>query len=347
MKFLFAEKYLPSALIALLFISCSSKESPKPAIPPSENTKSFEAMNTFMAIKSYGPNASAANDSAEKLVFKLESLLSTTKNSSHIYKLNHAEKYPVQVDDKVKELANFALKMAKETDGALNPVLYPIVHTWGFTTEKYRVPADSEIQAILPLTDFNQVNISSSGIAMKPGMMMDLGAVGKGYAGDKILELLKSKGITSAVLDLGGNVQTLGCKKDGKKWKVGITNPWGGPPIGGVEVCDMAVVTSGGYERFFEQNGKRYIHIFDGKNGKPVENGLSAVMIIAPSGLYADALSTAIFVMGENKAIDFWKKNREKFQMLLLREDKSVLYTKELDPIIRFTYSLKSKNIID
>ena len=344
MKLLSAKKFLPLALGTLFLVACSQKE---PAISPSESIKSFEAMNTFMSIKSYGPNASEANDSAEKLVQQLESLLSTTKDSSHIYKLNHSEEYPVKVDIKVKELAEFALNMAKETNGALNPVLYPIVHAWGFTTENYRVPADSEIQAILPLTDYNQVNILDNGITMQPGMMMDLGAVGKGYTGDQILALLKSRGMTSAILDLGGNVQTLGCKKDGKKWKVGITNPWGGPPIGGVEICDMSVVTSGGYERFFVQDGKRYIHIFNGKNGKPVENGLSAVTVITKSGLYADALSTALFVMGEEGAIDFWKKNRNKFQMLLLREDKSALYTKQLEPIINFTYNLKNKIVID
>lgn len=347
MKLFIAKKYLTFTLAALFFISCSKEETAKPAPSPSENVKSFEAMNTFMTIKSYGPNASEANDSAEVLVQQLESLLSTTRDSSHIYKLNHSERYPVQVDAKVKKLADFSLEMAKETDGALNPVLYPIVHAWGFTTENYRVPSDSEIQNILPLTDYNQVKISETGIFMKPGMMMDLGAVGKGYAGDQIIALLKSKGMTSAILDLGGNVQTLGCKKDGKKWKVGITNPWDGPPIGGIEVCDMAVITSGGYERFFEKEGNRYIHIFDGKKGKPVENGLSAVTIIAKSGLYADALSTALFVMGEDGAIEFWKKNRNKFQMLLLRENKSAIYTKELESVIKFTYNINNRIVID
>lgn len=342
-----------SGLCCIIFFACKSNDSAN-LHKPTTSAKSFEAMSTFMTLKSYGPNSQKANESVEEMIANIEAQISTTNKDSYIYKINNdnnrEEKF-IDIPPQIAELIEFSLKMAKKTNGAFNPVLYPIVHLWGFTTAKYKVPADFEIEETLAITDFNKVTITkkrdnSATITMKKNMMIDMGAVGKGFAGDQAIQMMKEMGITSAIIDLGGNVQTLGCKPDGSPWKIGITNPWGEAPIGGIAVCDKAVITSGGYERFFEENGKRYIHIFDGKKGKPVENNLAAVTVIAKSGLFADALSTALFAMGKEKSIEFWKKNHEKFQMILVMNDKSVAYTEELTNTLTITNLAKDKKKI-
>ncbi len=337
-----------------MFFACSKDDSTNTQ-EFKTSAKSFEAMNTFMTLKSYGPKSDAVNDSVASMIAGLEANLSTTKESSLIYKFNHdnsGEEKHITIPPEFANLFLFSLNMAQKTDGAFNPTLYPIVHLWGFTTEKYRVPSAPEIAEILTLTDFTKVTIlekdesGAATIQMKKGMMMDMGAVGKGFAGDRAIQMMKSKGITSAILDFGGNVQTLGCKSDGKPWKVGVTNPWGDAPLGGIAVCNKAVITSGGYERYFEQNGKRFIHIFDGHTGRPVENELASVTIVAESGLYADALSTSLFVMGKDKAIEFWKNNHESFQMILAMNDHTIAYTDGLKDVLTLTHQIKSKTII-
>lgn len=313
-------------------------------------TKSFEAMNTFMTVKSFGVEPDRANDSVKILVDGLEKHLSTTLQNSDIYKLNHSSGESILVAKPVADLVAFALKMAQSTDGALNPALYPVVRAWGFTTEEYRVPPDSEITKLLAYTNYRKIRVDTAlagaKITLAPQMMVDLGAVGKGYAGDKAIDLLRRQGITSAVLDLGGNVQTLGCKPDGKPWKVGVTNPWGGPALGGVSVCDKAVISSGGYERYFEQNGKRYIHIFDAASGRPVENGLASVTIIAKSGMYADALSTAMFVKGVDGAVDYWKKHRD-FDMILVTSERELYYTAGIRDVLKVVYLFDKVVVIE
>lgn len=348
-------------LLITLITSCQEKKS----------VISFEAMDTFMTIQAYGKNAEEAANQAKNEILNLENLISTTKESSDIYKINHAtnkknttvatnataptanptttntftptaqtanppstpsENLKLSVSPQTSQLLSFTLQMADRTQGALNPALYPITLAWGFTTENYRLPSDSEIAGLLPLTDYRQIHIGSDTVSIKSGMMLDLGAVGKGYAGDKAIEILQKNGIKSAILDLGGNIQTLGTKADGSEWSVGIKNPWEGKVAAGLKVTDKAVITSGGYERFFTaDDGKNYIHIFDPNTGRPVQNDLASVTIISKKGLYGDALSTALFVMGKDKAIAYWEnhhnlKNQD-FEMLLITNDKKLIYT--------------------
>ena len=180
------------------------------------------------------------------------------------------------------------------------------------------------------------------------GMMIDFGAVAKGFASDEAEKILKAYGIGSAILDLGGNIVALGTKPDGTEWNVGIKNPWNGEnPVAGIKIKNHCVVTSGGYERFFVgEDGKKYIHIFDGKTGFPVENELESVSVISESGIYADSLSTALFVMGTEKAIDFWKSNRD-FDMILITKDKRIFFTKSINEKISVLYDFAEKICVE
>ena len=183
-------------------------------------------------------------------------------------------------------------------------------------------------------------------------MQLDFGAVGKGYAGDRAAEILKKNGIKSAILDFGGNIQTIGNKPDGSAWTVGIKNPWaaaeGGNAVAcGVKIRDKAVITSGGYERFFiGEDGKKYIHIFDGKTGRPVENDLESVTIICEKGLYGDALSTSLFVMGKEKAVQFWKENRD-FDFILITKKRELLCTKSIKDEMKIIFDFENISIVE
>lgn len=311
--------------LSVFLISCSN----------SSDTLSFESMNTFMTIKSFGKNSKQANLLAQKEILNLENLISTTNPKSEVYILNHMENPKLQVNALTKDILTYALKAAEKTDGALNPALYPITSAWGFTNENYRIPDDKEISELLKLTDYSKISINENLVSMPKDFMIDLGAVGKGYAGDLAISILKSQGINSAILDLGGNIQTLGKKADGTNWSIGIKNPWGGNVIAGLQISNKAVITSGGYERYFTVNDQNYIHIFDSKTGKPVQNDIASISIITEKGLYGDALSTALFVMGKEKALEYWRKNKNSpdgaFDMIIISTDKKITYTTGLE----------------
>ena len=323
------KRFFEVCFVCLAFVSCGIKS----------DVRSFEAMNTFMTVRSFGKNSIAANSLIQNRMESYERMLSVTNDGSLLFRLNENPEEGIVVDGEIFKLVDFALCMAEKTSGALNPVLYPVTKAWGFTSEKYRVPEEKEISALLEVVDYRKVNVSVTSdseindgfrIRMDKGMMMDLGAVAKGFAGDRAVEILSENGITSALLDLGGNIQALGGKPDGTPWSVGIKNPWGGEPVCGIRIKDCSVVTSGGYERFFtDEKGKRYIHIFDSRTGYPVENDIASVSVISSSGLYADSLSTSLFVMGFEKAVSFWKSSGD-FDFVIIKNSKEIFYTEGL-----------------
>ncbi|MEE0887074.1 MAG: FAD:protein FMN transferase [Treponema sp.] len=334
-----------------VFVSCAQNS----------NFIAFDSMNTFMTLKTYGRNAAKANLKVKARICELESYFSTTLKESDVYKINHSNGDFEFLHDETARLALYAFEMAKKTDGALNPAIYPIVRAWGFTTGEYKIPSETEILSILPYADFSKVQIekitnpentekSAEKIILhkQDEMMIDFGAVAKGFASDEAVKILKAYGIGSAILDLGGNIVALGTKPDGTEWNVGIKNPWNGEnPVAGIKIKNQCVVTSGGYERFFVgEDGKKYIHIFDEKTGFPVENELESVSVISESGIYADSLSTALFVMGTEKAIDFWKSNRD-FDMILITKDKRIFFTKSINEKISVLYDFAEKICVE
>lgn len=325
-------------LFLALTVSCSC----------GKDVRSFEAMNTFMVIKSYGRKAAKANLLAQKRICELEDFISVTKAESDVCRVNESLGNEIVLHDETFFVLDFALKTADESSGVFNPLLYPVIREWGFTTGEYRVPAKPEIERLMGFTDYRKVKLNpeKKSVALEKNMMIDLGAVGKGYAGDCALQVLRQNGIKSAVLDLGGNVQVLGKKTDGSLWKIGVKSPWGEGTAAGLEAEDMAVISSGGYERFFEKDGKRYIHIFDGRTGFPAENELAAVTVVCKTGLLGDSLSTTLFVMGLEEACAFWR-NRRDFDMILLTNDRRIFYTEPLSERISLLYPFEAVSVVE
>lgn len=306
-------------------------------------------MDTYMTFTAYGTDAEPVILAAEDKIREMEELWSVTDKNSDVYAVNHSSGQTVTVDWKTAELLSFALDMAEETNGALEPTIYPVLTAWGFTTGENRVPAETELAELLEKVGYDKVELNNDQIQMEPGGMIDLGAVGKGYAGDEAAQILRERGITAALLDIGGNIQAIGTKPDGSDWRVGLKDPFSGGVLGIIQVSDVAVVTSGNYERFFiGEDGKVYGHIIDPATGHPVENGIASVSVIASEGKLCDALSTALFVMGLENAQDYWRQRRN-FEMILIMEDGDIYLTEG----IRDSFSLNSEyrnmkiNVID
>lgn len=295
------------------------------------DTRDFFAMNTYIRLEAYGDGAEDALALAQARVEELEGLWSVADETSDIYAVNHSGGQPVSVNEDTAEIVSFTLEMAEETGGALEPTIYPVLTAWGFTTEEHRVPSQEEITELFASVDYRKVSVDGNTIQLEPGMMLDLGAVGKGYASDEVATLLREEGVTSALLDLGGNIVMIGSRPDGSDWRLGLQSPFENDTVGVLTASDCAVVTSGNYENFFTaDDGTIYGHIIDPATGYPVSNDLASVTIVAGDGKLCDALSTSLFVMGADGAIEYWREHPG-FEMVLITQDCQVLVTEGLE----------------
>ena len=293
------KKFLSLFLLPVLLITTACSRSVS-----QPETATFLAMDTTIDLTVYGD--AALLDQVQAQVSALEDQISVTRPDSQVYAIN-ANGSGV-LTGSAKEVMEGALDMCRRTDGALDLSIYPIVRAWGFTTGSYQVPPEEEIQALLPLVDYTRIQYDPADgtVSIPAGMEIDLGSVGKGYAAGQAAQLLRDSGVTSALLNFGGNVQTVGCRPDGSPWQIAVKDPRGGTPMMVLSIDDQAVVTSGGYERYFEQDGQTYWHIMDPATGHPADSGLLSVTVVGRDGLVCDGLSTSLFVMGLEKAADLW-----------------------------------------
>ena len=314
--------FISAMLSALLFLTgCSAESSPEPV------QGTFFAMDTVMDFTIYGE--SGLIDQSESLIASLESLVSVTDANSELYAINQTGSGTLT--GKASSLMEQALEICRRTDGARDLSIYPIVRAWGFTTGSYQVPDEAEIQALLPLVDYRKIqyDAATGTVTLPEGMEIDLGSVAKGYAGQLAAQMLREHGVQSALLNLGGNVQTVGAKPDGSPWQIGIKDPQGEDAMMVLSVEDQAVVTSGGYERYFEQDGQTYWHIMDPSTGHPADSGLISVTIVGDEGVVCDGLSTALFVMGLEKAADLWAQSGD-FEAVFVTASGEVYITEGL-----------------
>ena len=182
----------------------------------------------------------------------------------------------------------------------------------------YRVPESSEIADVLKHVSYTNVEVNGQQVTLSDGASIDLGGIAKGYTSSRVIQIMKDCGIEHAIINLGGNVQVLGTKTDGSDWRVAIQNPASeNSYLGILSTVDKAVITSGGYERYFEQDGQVYHHIIDPQTGYPSESDLTSVTIVCSDGTTADALSTALFVMGLDGAKELYRSGSLDFEMIL------------------------------
>lgn len=281
--------------LSLLLCGCTAK--------PLEQT--FFAMNTVMSFQIWGNDSEAAYGRIITKIQDLESSWSATSPDSILWQLNNDNRL-FQPEPSQSALLTKAEMLSQWTGGAFDPKLRCLSEAWGFYDEQHRIPTREEIDSALANPQW------------------DLGGALKGYAGQECAELLTDLQIDCALLNLGGNVQTYGSKSDGRPWQIGIQNPDGGDYAGVISVeGTMSIVTSGDYQRYFEHDGKQYHHILDPETGYPADSGLRSVTIICADGMTADCLSTALFVMGLEKASSFWRSSNN-FEAVFITEDGSI-----------------------
>lgn len=331
-------------LLSLLICGCGIKERTEDTLQEEYSTGIF-AMGTYMTLTAYGESAENALELSVKRIRELEALWAVTDENSDIYRINRGNGEAIEIRPETADLLRFALDMAEQTGGRVDPTISPIITAWGFVSRDYKIPSDEELNTLLQFVGYENVQLEGNTVTLPEGVQLDPGAFGKGYAGDVAAELLKEQGVTSALLDIGGNIQMIGRRPDGSKWRLGIQNPFGEGSLGVLESEDGAVVTSGNYERYFlGEGGEQYGHIIDPSNGYPAENGLVSVSIIAKEGKLCDALSTAIYVMGLDEAINFWKENGD-FEMLLVTEENEIYLTEGIERDFTLSESYKDMKV--
>lgn len=289
-------------IIVFLFSSCSKKR-----VDP--QSQSFLMLGTVCRITIYDTPTDAAFRAAFARIKEIEEHMSLHLSTSEIARVNSAAgKEAVAVSSDTFLVVKKALEIARLSSGAFDPTVGVLVQAWGIGGDSPRRPDDEEIARLLGLVGWQRVVLDEEQETIflaDEGMVLDLGAIAKGYAADEAARLLVEHGVRSAIVNLGGNVLTVGRKVDGSLWKIGIQDPESerGAYALIVELDDTSLVTSGPYERFFVLEGETYHHILDTTTGYPVENELISASIITKSSFLADALSTTLFALGPQRGL--------------------------------------------
>jgi thiamine biosynthesis lipoprotein len=287
---------LAAVFMLILFTGCSG---PVPS-------RSEFVLGTVCAVNLYEQGTQKVYREIFDRLRKIENLMSANLEDSDLGMVNDAAGIKaVEVHPDTLRVLKRAVYFAELSGGAFDPTVGPLVNLWGIGTDAERIPAEEEIAAVLPLIDWRDIRIDEDAgtvFLARRGMRLDLGAIAKGYAADEAAKIIRAAHLTRALIDLGGNIIVLGARRDGSPWRVGIQNPLEGRGayFGIAKVEDKTLVTSGVYERFFEDpvSGRKYHHILSTRDGYPVDRGLLSVTIIGESSIDADALSTSLFALG-------------------------------------------------
>ena len=291
------KRWIAILLLGLLLSGCAPRET--------NVRQTVFCMDTVMELQIWGENGQAAADELTQLLNALSSQWSAMEQDTVPARLNDG----LPLTDAEQAVVDRVCTLSQRTDGAFDPRLYSLSCLWGFPTDDYQVPTQAQIDAA------------------RKTMQWDFGAALKGYAGDLAVQVLKTQNVSYALLNLGGNVQTYGSKLDASPWQVAIENPDGGEYLGILSVVGTtAVVTSGDYQRYFEKDGVRYHHILDPETGRPADSGLRSVTVICKDGMTADALSTALFVMGMEKGSALWRDSDD-FEAVFVTADGRIFAT--------------------
>ncbi|MCB2293723.1 FAD:protein FMN transferase [Clostridium algoriphilum] len=301
-------------------------------------------MGTIVQFKVYGKNAEKATQAAVKEVSNIEKKMSVNIKTSEISKLNakagvSGEKLSTDTYSVIEK----SVQYSKLTGGALDATIEPIVSLWGIGTDKERLPSKKEIDEKLKFVNYNDIILDKKNSTVKLKRMnqaIDLGAIAKGYTADEVKKVLLNNKISSAIINLGGNVYALGNKPDGTSWNIGVQNPLStrGEYLGSISATDKSIVTSGNYERFFIKDGIRYHHIFDPKSGYPANKGLISTTIVSDKSIDGDALSTSTYILGLDKGLKL-VESMKGVEAIFITNDKKIYVT----PGLKDNFDLTNK----
>ncbi len=293
----------------------------------------FTAMNTLMSIRvfssSKGEKDEIINLFTEK-VNEFDILFDANNKNSDVFEINR-ENTEIKINKDTAKIIEKSILANSLTDGAFDITIMPVLKLWGFDNGNYGVPEKEDIRNALALVGGDKLSLEDTTLTKNKNTQISLGGIAKGYLGDALLEIAKEYGV-SAVVSLGGNIVLCGENTEKGEWTVGVKNPLATDSL----VCtfkhkgNVSVVTSGGYERSFQKDGKTYHHIIDTKTGEPAKSDLLSVTVIGEHGALCDAFSTALFVMGREKAVKFAKEHND-FEYIFITENKEIISTDGVD----------------
>lgn len=317
--------------IAILFLcgiltGCAANEEPL--------SRTGFYFDTVIQITLYDFSDETVLDGCFALAEKYENMLSATKENSDVFKINHSGGAPVEVTADTAELLETALYYAELTDGKIDPTILPVAELWNFGSDKTpAVPDPSSLEEALSHVDYHTIHVVTTGdsctVTLRdPQTMIDLGFIAKGYIADRMKAYLLSEGISSACINLGGNVVTIGDKPDGSPFRIGVQEPFAaeGTPITVVSLSDGSLVSSGVYERYFYQDDILYHHILDPATGYPVDNNLAGVTILSPGSVEGDALSTTCYCLGLDDGMKLIE-SLENVEAVFITKDNALHYS--------------------
>ena len=322
-----------AAILLLLFTSCSKNNEKIEQNVTAPESQSKLLLGTSCKITIYdNPTDEAFLQSFERIQ-EIENEMSIRISTSELSKINdNAGIKPVVVSDDTFDVIKEALAIASLSNGAFDPTVGPLVSAWNIGSDGARVPPQEEIDSLLPLVGYDMVTLNENDKSVyleNEGMMLDLGGIAKGYAADEVAKILASHDVNNAIINLGGNVLTVGTRVDGSKWRIGVQNPEleRGGYVMVAHLEDQALVTSGPYERYLEVDGVIYHHILDTNTGYPVVTNLTSASIIADNSFISDALSTAVYSLGLEKGMALID-SIDGIEALFIDDDKNIYTSK-------------------
>lgn len=332
LKFRLLSAFLTVFLIVpFLFagVSCKSAE---------ESTSSFFLMDTQITVTLYCSRSTAKPifRQCRALLSELDSLWAKEVEGSDIDRLNRSDTGIDDADGRTTELIRKALQVAAATDGAFDPTVAPLTELWRAAGSANRLPTDAELQEARKKVSYQRLSVPGDSVIRKddPALTVDLGGIGKGAAISILRDYLQTTGISGGLISFGSNVAVFGKKPDDSPFRIALRDPARESGIAGALrlSSDVVLSVSGDYERYVTIDGKRYHHLYDPSTGYPAETGLCSVAVLTADGALADALSTALFVMGEEKALAYYAEHSgEPFEAIFLRHDGTVRVTKGLE----------------
>lgn len=299
------KKILSFFILSSILMSCSNTQK--------LTSDSFFIMDTIFQVGFFSAQTFSQrqrmSDEAYDVLYTLETNFSVSTEGSFINRLNSTGFS--FIDRREYRVLSNALRFCRYTDGAFDITIYPVVETWGFTDQQYRLPTPSEITVALQRVGYDQIELLSSNVNLPEGVHVDLGGILKGYAVDEIVDFLIAEGATGGIVDAGGNLKCFGSKPDGSPWRIGIRHPRMENEIiyAFTATNTVSIATSGDYQRYFITNDTVYHHILSPFTGYPTDNGLVGVSVLDESAETCDALATALFVMGLSDGIRFCESN--------------------------------------
>lgn len=324
-------------------VSGASIKTPREIIKSPVKKTDF-LLGTAVSLSVYHPNSEALIESALEMIKDLEKRITVNASGSEVDEVNIAAgEKPVKVSSDVYELIKLGLEYSAEFNGAFDITVGPLTALWHIGFDDAKKPTQEEIDAVLPLVDYKEVELNDAEQTVflkKKGMKLDLGGIAKGYIADKVWDYFAKEGVTTAVIDLGGNIVVMGGSpaRNGVAWNVGIQDPVEsrGTTLGTILEKDKTIVTSGIYERYLKVDNQVYHHILNPKTGYPYENNIEGVSVIVNRSTKGDALSTSMFSVGIKEGLEYANRHKD-VDVIFVTKDKKVYVSDSIKETFKLT----------